>query len=666
LVLVNPLPDANAGPDVSITNGDSTTLTASGGGFYLWNTGETTESITVSPSATTTYSVTVTNLGCQSEDEVIVTVNSSTVIANAGADETICEGENATLTASGGTDYLWSTGETTATITVNPTTTTIYAVTVSAGGSSDTDDVQVTVNPLPTANAGADVTINNGDSTILTASGGGTYLWNTGETTASITVSPTSSTTYSVTVTQNGCSASDEVIVTVNSPTVVANAGTDQTICDGESTTLTASGGTDFVWSTGETTASITVNPTVTTIYSVTVSDGGVSDSDDVQITVNPLPTANAGADVTIDNGNSTTLTASGGGTYLWSTGETLASITVSPTTTTTYSVVVTQNGCSASDDVIVTVNSDTVVANAGADQTICEGSSTTLTASGGDTYLWSTGETTASITITPDVTTTYSVTVSANGNSDTDEVNVSVNPIPSVAVSDDATIVQGDYITLSANGANTYEWSNGATQPNIAVSPNTTTVYSVKGYINNCYDEKQVLVTVVEQVVATVSEDATICSGETITLFASGGDDYLWNTGETSSTIEVSPTEDTTYSVIVSNSYDNDEAEVHVSVQQCEEEVEEEIIDPEDYAMKIYADGRNPSIIYVKIQGLLNPSSLYIHNVNGTRVFSQDFGSNNGQQFIIELNTAIYNQGVYFITLKENSVRRTKRILFR
>lgn len=346
---------ANAGPDVTICEGDSTTLTASGGTSYLWSTGATTASITVNPTSTTTYTVTVSDGSTSDNDDVIVTVNALPT-ANAGIDKTICEGDSVTLTATGGTSYLWNTGATTASILVSPESTTTYTVTVTQNGCTADDDVVVTVNSLPTANAGADVTIEEGNSTTLTASGGGTYLWNTGETTESITVSPTVTTTYTVTVTQNGCSANDDVIVTVNTP-VVANAGPDVTICDGDSTTLTASGGSSYLWNTGATTASITVSPTSTTTYTVTVSDGITSDNDDVIVTVNPLPTANAGADVTIDEGNSTTLTAMGGDTYLWSTGETTASIIVSPTNTTTYTVTATQNGCSAADDVIVNVN---------------------------------------------------------------------------------------------------------------------------------------------------------------------------------------------------------------------------------------------------------------------------------------------------------------------
>ncbi|WP_303319034.1 LamG-like jellyroll fold domain-containing protein [Flavivirga abyssicola] len=138
------------------------------------------------------------------------------VVADAGPDVTICEGDSTTLTASGGTTYLWSTGETTASINVSPIVTTTYTVTVSDGITSDNDDVIVTVTPSPTADAGADVTIDEGNSTTLTATGGGTYLWSTGETTANINVSPTATTTYTVTVTQNGCSSNDDVVVTVN------------------------------------------------------------------------------------------------------------------------------------------------------------------------------------------------------------------------------------------------------------------------------------------------------------------------------------------------------------------------------------------------------------------------------------------------------------------
>src|SRR5690606_20915911 len=109
------------------------TLSASGGTSYVWNTGETTQNITVSPTATTTYTVIGTVNGCQNTDSVTVFVNVETVTANAGVDETICQGYSTTLTASGGDTYLWNTGATTQSITVNPNTTSSYSVTVFAG-----------------------------------------------------------------------------------------------------------------------------------------------------------------------------------------------------------------------------------------------------------------------------------------------------------------------------------------------------------------------------------------------------------------------------------------------------------------------------------------------------------------------------------------------------
>jgi hypothetical protein len=255
------------------------------------------------------------------------------------------------------------------------------------------------------ADAGVDVDICEGESATLTATGGGTYLWSTTETTASITVTPLANETYSVTVTDgNSCSLTDtdDVTVTVND-FPVADAGVDQIICSGETATLTATGGGTYLWSTGETTASIEVTPLVNTTYTVTVEGtGGCTATADVAVTVNTTPVADAGNDVLICIGDDVTLTATGGGDYEWSNGETTASITVSPVTATTYTVTVTAaNSCTASADVFVDVNT-LAPGLAGVDQEICLGESATLTATGGNDYEWSNGETTASITVMP------------------------------------------------------------------------------------------------------------------------------------------------------------------------------------------------------------------------------------------------------------------------
>jgi predicted transcriptional regulator len=663
LVTVNPSPTANAGNDVSILEGESTTLTASGGDTYLWSTGETTASITVSPNATTTYTATTFINSCEDSDDVIVTVNTQ-VVANAGDDVTICKNSSTTLTASGGTDYLWSTGATTQSITISPNTTTTYSVTVSNENSSDTDDIVVTVDPNPLANAGSDVTISEGDNTMLVASGGGSYLWNTGETTQNITVSPNATTTYTVTAFINDCEDTDEVIVTVNTE-VVANAGEDTVICDGASTILTASGGTDYLWNTGAATQSITVSPNTTTTYSVTVSNENSSDVDDVVVNVNPNPTANAGSDVTISEGENTTLIASGGNSYLWSTGETTETITVNPNATTTYTVIAILNGCEDSDDVIVTVEAEQVVANAGADVGICEGDSVTLTASGGTDYLWSTEETTQSIEVNPNSTTNYTVIVSNESSSDTDDVTVDVNPVPEVSLSNDATILAGNYITLSASGANNYEWSNGALQPNIAVSPDVTTTYVVTGYINNCYDVKYVTVSVVEQVFVDAGEDVFVCLGDGITLSASGSgaEDYLWNTGATSQSITVNPEEDTLYTIMASNSLDSDSDEIMVTVNSCQEE---EIL-PEDeiFSFKAYIDSRiSDEILNIKLTGLVGQSALYLFDISGKLIHTDEFDGNDGHEVVRTINKARISDGVYIIKVTNDNNDHSKSII--
>ncbi len=661
---------ADAGEDVSICEGEEVVLTATGGATYEWSTGETTQSITVSPIETTIYTVTVFDeSGSNSDqDDVAVTVNAYP-IANAGEDVSVCLGNSITLTASGGSTYLWSTGETTESITVSPSETTIYSVEVFENDCSSIDEVMVTVNEIPTVDAGPNVTINSGESTTLTAFGADTYLWSTGETTQSITVSPTETSTYSVTGFINGCENTDTVTVFLQGSNVVADAGEDVSICEGEQVVLTATGGETYEWSNGETTQSITVSPSETTTYTVTVFDesGSNSDFDDVTVTVNTLPEIDAGTDVTIYTGESITLTATGADTYLWSTGATTQSITVSPAGTTTYSVTGFTNGCEASDSVVVFVE-DLVIANAGDDVSICQGYETVLTASGGDSYLWSTGATTQSITVSPNSTSTYSVIAYVGDQQDEDEVTVTVNPNPNVIIQngDEVMILQGDYITLSATGANSYQWSNGATQPNIAVNPSVTTTYSVTGFINNCEDDKQITVSVLEEVTAVVDvEQNEICLGETVTLTASGGDEYLWSTGDTTESITVSPEESLEYSVTVFNALDFDETSVIVSVVDCSSiETPDE---PEEFDFLVYQDPQT-DVLKVRVSGYqsVNVNNMSIFDITGKHVFSIDFEEEDESIVVKEIDTSSFSRGIYIIRLIYDDKALVKKIPIR
>ncbi|WP_421920181.1 hypothetical protein [Marinifilum sp.] len=180
-----------------------------------------------------------------------------------------------------------------------------------------------------------------------------------GASTQSITVSTSGN--YSVFVDANGCSATDDVNVTVH-PNPTVDLGMDQETCAGGSITLDAGNtGSTYLWNTGASTQSIAVSTSGN--YSVVVTDAnGCSATDDVNVTVHPNPTVDLGMDQETCAGGSITLDAGNtGSTYLWNTGASTQSITVS--TSGNYSVFVTDaNGCSATDDVNVTVHPNPTV----------------------------------------------------------------------------------------------------------------------------------------------------------------------------------------------------------------------------------------------------------------------------------------------------------------
>ncbi|KXK39636.1 MAG: PKD domain-containing protein [Bacteroidetes bacterium OLB9] len=571
-VIVFPLPEPEITGNMFICVGSSTTLTASGGVSYVWSTGESTPSITVSPSTTTTYSVTVTNdFGCTASTSKTVTVNGIALQASINGDDVICSGESTTLQAqlNGGNpvSYAWNTGATSSTITVSPSSNTTYVVTITdINGCTSSASKLVTVNPLPAVSIdGQDVCLNS--STTLTASGGTSYVWSTGETTPSITVSPLMNTTYTVTATNNfGCTAAASKTVNVLPLPVVTITG-DLQICLNEVTTLTASGGVSYVWSTGETTSSIDVSPVVNTTYTVTATDAnGCSNTASATVIVNGLSiNASITGDDEICLGESTVLTAElSGGTplsYLWNTGETTASITVNPSVTSTFSVTITDiNGCEGRASITVTVHPLPDITIVGDDE-ICIGTSTTLTASGGVSYLWSTGDSTPEITVSPTNTTTYTVTVTTDfGCTASASITVNVLPLPVVSISGDQEICIGDTTTLTASGGSSYVWSTGETTSSIDVAPVSDTEYTVTATdTNGCSNTASVTVVVHgANLAASITGDDIICVNESTVLSAqlTGGTaaTYLWSTGETSESITVNPSVTTSYSVTITD----------------------------------------------------------------------------------------------------------------
>lgn len=224
-----------------------------------------------------------------------------------------------------------------------------------------------------------------------------------------------------------------------------------------------------------------------------------------VPVHVGPLNVQIQSASDTICDGGAATLTTSGANTYVWMPGNlTGSSITVNPTTTTTYSVTGSVNGgCTGSSTYDVTVIPQPTVTLTASSDTVCKGSPASLTASGANTYSWSSGTSTASsIIVTPTVNTTYTVTGTVGGCSNSASVTINVSsPTISVAAVDSNTICKGDSITLVANGATTYSWSpGGLTGSSVTVAPPVTITYTVSGKDENgCTATKTIQVFVID-----------------------------------------------------------------------------------------------------------------------------------------------------------------------
>ena len=565
VITVAPLPAtptaANNGP---LCEGDQLNLTGAGGGgvTYSW-TGPNSYAASaqnptinsVSPANSGVYTLVTNNGNCNSPPATTnVTVNPTPLTPNVSSNSPVCEDSAIFLVASNvgaGSSYLWTgpngfnAPQRTPTIN-NPTTAATGAYTVTAtinGCPSATASIPVTVNPTPVVSIAGDTAICIGDPATLTASGAASYAWNTGPTTPSITVSPNTTTTYSVVGTSAaGCPAPPEpfTVQALALPTV--NLGPDVTVCD--QVILDAGPAPQsYLWSTGATTQTIAVTTSGT--YAVTVTNGdSCTASDTINVIVNNTVLADLGPDQDICPGTSTTLTPAPGGfaSYLWSNGSTAPSIVVS-TSGTYYVDVVDANGCPSSDTILVNVW-PLLSGSIGVDTLICSGDSLVLDASvwGGAIYAWSTGAVTPSITVgSPG---TYSVTID-DGNGCTYEdslaLQVDVPPTLSVTVSASSSC-SGDPVlfTASPQGLVNYEFLLGnASQQSTPINTWTTTalqmgdsVFVVGTTSDGCPTNVVVAapVTILPRPFGSAAVD-TVCAGSPTTFSAtsSGATSITW-----------------------------------------------------------------------------------------------------------------------------------------
>ncbi|MFT5884689.1 MAG: putative repeat protein (TIGR01451 family)/gliding motility-associated-like protein [Arcticibacterium sp.] len=566
-------------PIISSTNnliclGQSTTLTAIGcNGLVEWSSGRTSNSITVSPAVNTSYTAHCQVGTCESPESNIISiiVSTPTTPSITASKNNICAGETVTLTnASCNGVVNWSNGMTGTSINVTPSTTTSYTATCSIGTcvSSTSNSITITVGAglVPTLTASSSTICNGSPATLTLTDCSGTISWSTGASSASITVTPTETTTYSVTCGTGTCSGTAFTTITVGStqtPTITAS---ENGICAGESITLTAAGCFDGIsWSNGQTTTAIDVNPTTTTTYTATCG-GTCGGNGQIEVSVlegGSAPTISA-SQTQLCEARNVTITATGcNGIVNWSNAMTGESISVNITANTSITATCSNGTC-------VSGSSNTLAFTIGAIETptitssgtqVCAGSGVSLTASGcAGTVEWSDGQTGTSVNVSPIIQTTYTVICKSgtctSGTSNAIMIETISSPNAPVISCSASRICPGESITLNGLGCEgTVKWSTGVTGSSIIVTPNVTTVYTATCMIGSCESAPSAPATinVGNPFPPQLScQNTLICLGASTSIKAQGCvGTVVWSSGQIGPVITVSPSAQTSYSAI-------------------------------------------------------------------------------------------------------------------
>lgn len=491
-------------PTLAICSGNTATLTAGNVTSYTWNPGNVVSStLQISPTSNTTYTVEGTNsIGCISNVIVTVAVSGSqptlTVVSSTPS---TCLGKTATLTASGALSYVWTNGVTNG-VSFYPSVTTTYTVTGANGCGTVTAVSTISVSPLPISVVStATAVCTNKTATLSVTAPATSYTWqpvNTVGAGTTLIVNPQVNTVYTITASDGTCSGVANISLQADPVPTITSAASASLVCPGNSVTLSASGGINYTWSpVNQNGASISVSPSVSTLYSVTGDNSfGCFNSSSQVVVAGVQPTVVITAsNYTLCNGGSTTITATGAHIYSWLNGPVTNTNQVNPNQNTIYTVTGTNtvSTCSQTKTVEIAVV-DPMITIAG-NATICNGASANLNANapGATTYTWNPGAIPfGAVSLSPPVNTIYTVSsISSTNNvncSITATVEISVNPNPTVTIAPTKTAVcVKETNTLTAGGALTYTWagpSSTTVAPSITITSTSAAilVYTLTG----------------------------------------------------------------------------------------------------------------------------------------------------------------------------------------
>ena len=356
----------------------------------------------------------------------------------------------------------------------------------------------------------------------------------------------------------------------------IALTASSATVCAGSTATLTVNGATTYSWSpagglSNPIDSVVTATPGSTAFYTVTGTSGVCSATATSTITVNPIPTVTVNSAFICSSGT-VTLMAGGATNYIWSPATGLSAttgsiVTADPSATTTYTVKGASKGCKSFTTSLVTVSSTLNISVNSA--TVCAGSTVTLTAGGATNYTWSPSGglsvTSGSVvTVNTSSTTVYTIHGSNGTCYATQTATVTIIPTTTIQVTANINpICAGTSSTLTATGASSYSWAPAGTLNSItggivtATPTGNHTTYTVSGSIGNCSATPGIITLTVNPmpVINIIAFPASICSGSSSTLTASGATSYSW-TPSTSLTVSsngnaiVNPTGTETYNV--------------------------------------------------------------------------------------------------------------------
>jgi hypothetical protein len=651
-----------------------------------------------------TYTITVTDAnGCSATASATITQPATSVTVTTGSIvNELCNGNNigsAKATAAGGTGaftYNWAPSGGNA-ATANSLTAGTYTITVKdANGCSATASATITEPAVLTVTTGSvtNILCNGGNNGNITATpSGGTvaynYSWSDANTQAVATATGLTAGTYTVTVTDaNGCSATASATITEPAVLTVSTGSIVNILCGGGnngSITATPSGGTaayNYSWSDANTQAVATATGLTAGTYTVTVTDAnGCSATASAAITEPATLTVSTGSITNIqcnggNNGSATATPAGGTGayTYSWSDANTQTVATATGLVAGTYTVTLTDaNGCSATAIAVITEPAVLTVSTTPKNIS-CNGAgngSITATPAGGTsayTYSWAPGGQTGA-SATGLVAGTYTVTV-------TDANGCTATAIAVITEPTALTVSTGFTENILCNGGNngktlatpsggtgayTYAWAPGG-QTNASAAVLVAGTYTVTVTdANGCTATAIAVIT--EPTALTVTGTATdtaVCKGNCTDVNATAGGGtasytYAWNTGATTSSVNVCPLAKTTYSVTLTDANGcTNTATVTVDVNPCLGVNEVASLDD---MIKFYPNPFTQSVnVDISVNG---PVTVTIFNMVGQNVgaYTMDKGLNT-------LNTSNMAPGIYLMQVKTQSGILNKKLV--